>query len=279
MIQRSDRPFLGIWRGDREFTEWRRGERVLWQKAVPEVPKEKLRSLTVTAASYADLALMDMVLWAIGQGYAGHVAATIAGEAHTLAGIGQLLTVRSEVVSNDGRTATLAIGEGSELHVGSLHAGDTVSVELVLESGSVWLPKELADEAHVADPLPSLQPDGRWVQLVATAYRNEGLIGNRVDNRTISVKLNDRVVGTAECSVWPIPLIPDSEFQYAWGFSVPESALNKVLAETDDRPMVLRAENTPTKYFKKEGTGIKWAWGEIKTVINLIVTNADENML
>jgi hypothetical protein len=252
---------------------------VLWQKEVPEEPKEKLKTLTLTAASYADLALLDFVQWAIGQGYSGHVAATIAGEAHTLEGVRQLLTVRSEVTANDGRTAELTIGEGSELHVESLQDGESVSVKLTLDAGSHWLPKVLEDDAHVADPLPCLLPDGRWVQLVATAYRNDGLIGNRVVKRTISVELNNRVVGSAACSVYPISLDPDSKFQYAWGFSLPERALNEVLAETDDRPMVLRAENTPTKYFKKEGTGIKLTWGKIETVINLIVKHADENML
>lgn len=275
MIQRADRPFLSIWRGSREFTELRRGNRVLWQKEVPEEPKEKLTTLTLTAASYADLALLDFVRWAIGQGYAGHVVVNIAGEAHTLAGIGPLLTVRSEVTANDGRTAKLAIGEGSELHVESLQDGESVSVRLTLDAGSHWLPKVLTTGTHTADPLPCLLPDGRWAQLVATAYRNEErLLGSSVVKRTISVELNGLVVGTAACSVNPF-----SKFQFAWGFSLPESALNEVLAETDERPMVLVAANTPTTYFKKDGTGIQLVWGEIETVINLIVKHADENML
>lgn len=272
MIQRADRPFLGIWRGDREFTELRRGERVLWRK---EVPQEKLRSLTVTAASYADLALPDFVLWAIGQGHTGHVAATIAGEAHTLAGIGLLLTVRSEVVSNDGRTATLAIGEGSELHEESLHVGDAISVELVLEAGEVWLPKELSSNTYTADPLPCLLPSGRWAQLVGVAYRKVTHLGNNTLKRTLDIQLNGASVGTVLCSI-----APNCLYESVWSFGVPESALNEVLAETDERPMALVAGNTPTSCFEKAGTGVKLVWGRIETVLTLIVTtNADENML
>ena len=277
MIQRADRPFLSIWRGSREFTELRRGSRVLWQKEVPEEPKVPLERVRLTAASYADLALLDFVQWAIGQGYAGHVSANIAGEAHTLAGIGSFLTVRSEVTANDGRTAELAIGEGSELHVESLQDGAAVSAELVLEAGEVWLPKVLTDGTHTADPLPCLLPDGRWAWLLGGAYRKESVILNVKDvKRTIKLMLNDVIIGSVSC------VIPRMSQGYveAWSYRVPESVLNEVLADTEQRPLALVADNTPTSYFEKDGTGIKLKWNEIKTVVNLIVTDhADENML
>lgn len=278
MIQRADRPFLGIWRGNREFTELRRGDRVLWQKDVTEQPQEKLRSLTVTAASNADLALPDFVLWAIGQGHTGHVTATIGGEVHSLGGVAPLLSVRSEVSGNDGRTATLAIGEGSELHEESLHVGDAISVELVLEAGEVWLPKELSSNTYTADPLPCLLPDARWAQLVGVAYRRVGGMAAAVgitQKSTLDIQLNGVSVGTVLCSI-----AANCLYESVWSFGVPESALNEVLAETDERPMVLVAGNTPTSCFEKAGTGVKLVWGRIETVITLIVTtNADENML
>lgn len=275
MIQRADRPFLGIWRGDREFTELRRGSRVLWRKDVPEEPKEKLTTLTVTAASYADLALLDFVRWAIGQGYAGHVSANIAGEAHTLAGIGQLLTVRSEMTANDGRTAELAIGEGSELHEESLQIGDVVAVKLTLEAGEMWLPKVIEDGVHVADPLPCLLPDGRWTQLVGIAYRvDSGIVTKtHVIKRTIKLSLNGVPVGTAACAI-----DGSCKFERVWSFSLPETELNTVLAETAERPLTLEASNMAT-YFSKDGTGIKLVWDRIETVINLIVEDANENVL
>lgn len=272
MIQRADRPFLGIWRGDREFTELRRGETLLWRK---EVPQEKLRSLTVTAASYADLALPDFVLWAIGQGHTGHVTATIGGEVHSLGGVAPLLSVRSVVSANDGRTATLAIGEGSELHEESLHVGEAISVELVLEAGEFWLPKELSSNTYTADPLPCLMPDARWAQLVGVAYRKVAHLGSSTLKRTLDIQLNGASVGTVLCYI-----APNCLYKSVWSFGVPESALNEVLAETDERPMVLVAGNTPTSCFEKAGTGVKLVWGRIETVITLIVTtNADENML
>ena len=275
MIQRSDRPFLGIWRGDREFTEWRRGERVLWQKAVPEVPQEKLRSLTVTAASYADLALLDFVLWAIGQGHTGHVTATIGGEVHSLGGVAPLLSVRSVVSANDGRTATLSIGEESALNVESLRVGDALSLSLVVEAGEVWLPKKLSSNTYTADPLPCLLPAARWAQLVGVAYRKVRPLGNNTLKNTLYIQLNGVSVGSVLCYISINCL-----YESVWSFGVPESALNKVLAETNKRPMVLVAKNTPTSYFEKAGTGVKLVWGRIDTVLTLIVTeNADENML
>ena len=275
MIQRSDRPFLGIWRGDREFTEWRRGERVLWQKAVPEVPQEKLRSLTVTAASYADLALLDFVLWAIGQGHTGHVTATIGGEVHSLGGVAPLLSVRSVVSANDGRTATLSIGEESALNVESLRVGDALSLSLVVEAGEVWLPKKLSSNTYTADRLPCLLPAARWAQLVGVAYRKVRPLGNNTLKNTLYIQLNGVSVGSVLCYISINCL-----YESVWSFGVPESALNKVLAETNKRPMVLVAKNTPTSYFEKAGTGVKLVWGRIDTVLTLIVTeNADENML
>ena len=275
MIQRADRPFLSIWRGSREFTELRRGTRVLWQKEVPEEPKVPLARLQVTAASYADLALLDFVRYALVElGCAGNIAVTLAGEAHTLAGTAPLLTVKSEVVVNDGRTAELAIGSGSELHEGSLQAGDAVAVRLVLEPGEMWLPKVIEDGVHVADPLPCLLPDGRWAQLVGIAYRVESRISKiNVIKRTIKLSLNGVPVGTAACAI-----DNSCKFERVWSFSLPETELNTVLAETAERPLTLQASNMAT-YFSKEGSGIKLVWGRIETVINLIVKDANENVL
>ena len=273
MIKRADRTFLGIWRGDREFTELRRGNRVLWQKEVPEEPNVPLERVTLTAASYADLALLDFVRYALVElGCTGNIAATLAGEAHTLAGTEQLLTVKSEVVANDGRTAELAIGSGSELHEGSLQAGDAVAVRLTLEAGEMWLPKLLDDGVHIADPLPCLLPDGRWAQLVGIAYRAE--VRAHVIKRTIELCLNGVPVGTSACAVDAL-----CKYESVWRYPLPETELNEVLAETAERPMVLVADNTPTSCFKKDGTGIKLVWGKIETVINLIVKDANENML
>ncbi len=278
MIQRADRPFLGIWRGNREFTELRRGSRVLWQKEVPEEPKEKLTTLTLTAASPADLALPDFVLWAIGQGHTGHVTAIIGGEVHSLGGVAPLLSVRSEVSANDGRTATLSIGEESALNVESLRVGEALSLSLVVEAGEVWLPKKLSSNTYTADPLPCLLPDVRWAQLVGVAYRYAvsqlGVAASTLKN-TLNIQLNGVSVGTVLCSIGA-----DCSYKPVWRLGVPESALNKVLVETDERPMVLVAGNTPTSCFGKAGTGVKLVWGRIETVITLIVTtNADENML
>lgn len=248
---------------------------MLWQKDVPEEPKEKLTTLTLTAASYADLALPDFVLWAIGQGHTGHVTATIEGEVHSLGGVAPLLSVRSEVSGNDGRTATLAIGEGSELHEESLHVGDVVAVKLTLEAGEMWLPKVIEDGVHVADPLPCLLPDGRWTQLVGIAYRVDSSILSKkhVIKRTIVLSLNGVPVGTAACAI-----DGSCKFERVWSFSLPETELNTVLAETAERPLTLEASNMAT-FFIQEGTGIKLVWDRIETVINLIVEDANENVL
>lgn len=251
---------------------------MLWQKDVPEEPQEKLRSLTVTAASYADLALPDFVLWAIGQGHTGHVTATIGGEVHSLGGVAPLLSVRSVVSANDGRTATLSIGEESALNVESLRVGNALSLSLVVEAGEVWLPKKLSSNTYTADPMPCLLPDARWAQLVGVAYRYDvshfGVVASTLKN-TLDIQLNGVSVGSVLCAIEG-----NCSYKSVWRFGVPESVLNEVLAETNKRPMVLVAKNTPTSYFEKNGTGVKLVWGRIETVITLIVTeNADENML
>ena len=285
MIQRADRPFLGIWRGNREFTELRRGSRVLWQKDVPEEPKEKLTTLTLTAASNADLALLDFVLWAIGQGHTGHVTATIGGEVHSLGGVAPLLSVRSEVSGNDGRTATLSIGEESALNVESLRVGEAISVELVLEAGgpyksedgqnwnAFYLPATVSEGLVEVSAMPCLLPDSRWVKLSCDADCIDGSLLNPTTSlkRTVTIKLNEVVMGTASCVI-----TSGITWCTAWTYSVPESKLNTVLATTDKRPLSLTVTNMPTGYFNS----IYWNWDKIDTVLTLIVTtNADENML
>lgn len=274
MITRSDRPFLGIWRGDREFTEWRRGERVLWQKEVPEEPKEKLKTLTLTAASYADLALLDTVLWVVGQGYAGHVVANIKGEYHSFSGDNLLATVRSEVTFNDGCTVTMALGEESDLPDGCLQEGDSITVELVVEQRGVeWVSKEVTGDT-VLITFPCLIPNNNSVGLFGFPSGWDGVW------RTIEVVFNGIYLGTVQSGsyLYNEPELSAALVGIQLGFSTEQ--INKVLSETTERPLRLELNKMPTESYKTDGTGFKLFWGAVEKTITLVVTkNADENML
>lgn len=283
-LNRNGREFLGIWRGVREFTELWRGARLLWQKEVPEVSKPKLQKVYVTAASGADLALLDFVLWAIGKGYVGQVTAVIGGEVHSFGGEAPLLSVRSVVEGNDGREAMLALGEDSELFLDSLHAGDAISVNLVLEPSrdimegfsaypfdKVWYKEVLALPAVVeggvvtVDALPCLLPDSRFVTLVyymGFGQRDDWDTNHYTVSGTATITLNNMVVGTRGFSLGTSII-----WCQEWTLGVPQNLLETVLADVNNRPLSLTVKDGRTDLF----VSFAWEWKKIETSISLVV--------
>ncbi|MBR5887732.1 MAG: hypothetical protein IKZ07_05930 [Akkermansia sp.] len=265
-LNRNGREFVGLWRGGREFTELRRGERVLWQKEGPEVPAERLERLTVTAASYADLALLDLVLWVIGQGHAGHVLANIGGEKHVLAGDRPLLTVLSEVTGNDGCRATLSLGSESELVVGSLREGDTITLELVVEAkGITWLPMEV-DENELLLQFPCLLPDKSSAVLYGMPSSWDG------EWRYPEIVFNGIYLGTVLSGWYEFDYIPELSPFVGVVVNLSTQHVERVLSETTARPLTMVLRKLPTAPYRADGCGFKLAWQAINRTITLIVT-------